>query len=160
MEDGCKISDMTRLLYRLFAAAIAATILTACNSEQDQIEKNIYEIAGIWHFEGNEAGQQVDVYLGFCPVYRTFDLYQKIGEGAYKHFTGSFTMTSSMVLSGKYDSGISWAREYTVSRSGSLLKLSAGDYSCEYTSADVIPEDVIDHSVPTRSTDDEDAPVL
>lgn len=148
-----KLDDMARLLYRLFIAAVAAALMSSCNSDQKILEQNVNEIAGIWHYAGNEAGQPVDVYLGFYPENNRFDLYQKVGEGAYKHYTGTFSMSLSKVLGGKYDSGFAWAREYTVSRSGNVLKLSAGDYSCEYTYVDVIPEDVTGHSVPTRSDD-------
>ena len=58
-----KFDDMTRLLYRIFLAAVAASILSACSSEQDQIDQNIEYIAGLWHYEGSESGQKVDVYL-------------------------------------------------------------------------------------------------
>jgi hypothetical protein len=155
-----KFVDMTRILYRLFMAAVAAALMSSCNSDQKILEQNIDEIAGIWHYTGDEAGQKVDVYLDFYPENTRFDLYQKIGEGAYKHYTGTFTMSLSKVVSGKYDSGIAWAREYAVSRSGNVLKLSSGEYSWDYTSVEVIPEDVKEHSVPTRSSEENATPIL
>ena len=102
------------------------------------------DVTGSWELIGVET--KVSVGSVNVSVYITFDsggsftLYQKIGEGRYSVFTGTYTMSSDNKLSGKYSNNAAWG-PYTAALSGGKLTLtSAGGKEVDtYTKISSIP---------------------
>ena len=124
---------------------MALLAVAACSDpEAEKLEK----IVGEWHYSGTESGVVIDVYVGFSQDY-TFELYQKIGDGAHHLYKGKYKFDGE-VLSGTYSDYTPWAHEYKVTRSGSSLTLASvasPDYSVTYKK-ESIPEDVRTHYMP------------
>lgn len=81
-------------------------------------------IIGEWHY--TDASLGADIYLGLSEDYQ-FELYQKIGDGAYHLYKGSWQIDEeSAVLSGKYNDSQAWGSEYDVAISddGKTMTLS------------------------------------
>ena len=117
---------------------------------------------------GNEGGQTPELtfeqkLLGewYCPSLavggeaylnlmedKTFELYQKIGEGAFRLFRGTWNLEDT-ILSGKYNDGEDWAASYEVSLGdGTITITSQNDAAEESTFTKTqIPEDVKDTCV-------------
>ena len=73
-------------------------------------------IIGEWHY--TDASLGADIYLGLTEN-KKFELYQKIGDGAYHLYKGSWQIDEeSAVLSGKYNDSQAWGSEYDVAISG------------------------------------------
>ena len=86
--------------------------------------------------------ESIDVYVSFGDG--TFDLYQKVGEGRYFLYDGTYTLTGN-VLSGLYSDGTSWGSDYDISLETDSLVLTANNGSGEvsvYTRED-IPAEVL-----------------
>ena len=81
----------------------------------------------------------MSVYVEFASG-GSFSLYQKIGDGRYTHFTGSYTYTND-VLSGKYSTGASWG-PYNVTLDATTLKLSTSKEEDTYKKVSSIPSSV------------------
>lgn len=145
------IKDMKKILYMFLAAAMIA--LTSCK-EKDEVQ---HRIVGEWMYTHEEAGQSIEIYVAFNVNY-TFDLYQKVGDGAHRHLTGTYEVDRTIV-SGMYSDRTPWASEYSVSFNGTdmvMKSLSAEEYTITYKKAR-IPDEVKNHSVEmTRSGISED----
>ena len=99
-------------------------------------------IAGEWHYTTTESGVQIDVYLGLYADY-TFDLYQKIGDGAYRLYRGTWNIEEG-ILTGKYNDGEPWAASYDAAVQDKTLTLTSKNDAAEvstYTACE-IPEEV------------------
>ena len=107
------------LLFLLLSLCLVA----ACKKAPDPLSVN-----GEWQLCDYQAksvnihGTDVDVYISFTAD-GNFTLYQKLGEGRYTRFTGTFTLSGD-ILSGKYTSGGSWASQYSVAKEGDKLVLT------------------------------------
>lgn len=105
-------------------------------------------IAGEWHYES--ASIETEIYLGFTDEGK-FELYQKIGDGKYRLYRGSWNLEND-ILSGKYNDGKPWGSDYafSLSESGDTMTLSplssAGGEGHLYTRTD-IPSEVKDGCV-------------
>lgn len=105
------------------------------------------DVTGSWELSGVET--KVSVGSVNVSVYITFDsggsftLYQKIGEGRYSVFTGTYTLSSDNKLSGKYSNNATWG-PYSAALSGGKLTLtSAGGKEVDtYTKISSIPTSV------------------
>ena len=82
----------------------------------------------------------VNVYIDFKSS-GSFELYQKIGEGRYTKFTGSYKLESDGNLSGTYDGGSAWG-PYSASLSGTTLSLSTASETDKYNKISAIPGSV------------------
>lgn len=82
----------------------------------------------------------VNVYIDFKST-GSFDLYQKIGEGRYTKFTGTYKLDSDGKLSGTYDGGSAWG-PYTAALSGTSLTLSTASETDKYNKINAIPGSV------------------
>ena len=84
-----------------------------------------------------------DVYINFTEA-KTFELYQKIGEGAYRLYRGTWNVEED-ILTGKYNDGEDWASAYRIVIEGSKLTMTSMNDASEVTiyTAAMIPEDVI-----------------
>lgn len=76
-------------------------------------EKTLAEkIAGEWHCVVSDM--DADIYLSLASDNR-FELYQKVGEGAYRLYRGTWTLDEkTAVLTGKYNDGEAWGSGYGV----------------------------------------------
>lgn len=102
------------------------------------------DVTGSWELSGVET--KVSVGSVNVSVYITFDsggsftLYQKIGEGRYSVFTGTYTMSSDNKLSGKYSNNAAWGPYTAAMASGKLTLTSAGGKEVDtYTKISSIP---------------------
>lgn len=154
MVDGCKSEIMKNIIYRISSVLLSVFVLTGCLSEQKEMEKNLSEVVGVWHYSGTEAGVPVDVYVDFSQK-STFDMYVLVGTGSYKHYQGTFSVDTDMNISGVYASGYDWARVYVAKRSGSTLTLSCEGSSWAYEKSASVPQEVKDHSVLTKTLEEE-----
>ncbi len=96
------------------------------------------DICGEWHLSDisvvtkAQEPYEVSVYLAFSKT-GGFDLYQKLQDGKYVHYTGNWEMVDNQ-LYGFYSDGTPWgAGSYAVSLSSKTLKLTANNGSGEVT---------------------------
>lgn len=77
------------------------------------VEKTLAEkIAGEWHCVVSDM--DADIYLSLASDNR-FELYQKVGEGAYRLYRGTWSLDEkTAVLTGKYNDGEAWGSGYGV----------------------------------------------
>lgn len=143
---------MKKILYILIAAALA--VFTGCE-DKDEAQRRII---GEWRCATEEAGNEIEVYVSF-GIDRTFDLYQKIGDGAHRHLDGKFEVDRNY-LTGVYSDGTPWASDYTLTFvDGDMIMKSVQqeDYYMTYKKMR-IPDEVKKLSVDltTKSSDDAD----
>ena len=100
-----------------------------------------------------------DIYLGLTEN-KKFELYQKIGDGAYHLYKGSWQIDEeSAVLSGKYNDSQAWGSEYDVAISGDgktltlSPKASGAEEKHDYTREE-IPASVSEHCVTVVKSED------
>ena len=143
---------MKKILY-ILAAAIC--LLTSCEKQLKFPEK----LYGDW-FCHSTSLTSTDVYVYVTFNADSFILYQKIGDGAYRVYNGTYTLTPGAdglyILTGEYSDGTPWGTEYAVlSSSNDTMVLTAGDVTETYTRvADGIPADVKNSAAPVKSAGD------
>ena len=87
-------------------------------------------IVADWHLLSvSGMSSAPDVYVSFAQDL-SFELYQKIGEGRYRKYTGTYVVTESLV-SGTYSDGEKWGSDYEASFDGENLVLTAQNGSAE-----------------------------
>ena len=69
---------MKRTIYTILAAILLTA--TGCEKTADRL---IDRIVGEWHYTAQESGITEDVWLSFSTD-GTFEMYQKVGEGAHE----------------------------------------------------------------------------
>ena len=143
---------MKKILY-IFIAAIC--LLTSCEKELKFPEK----LYGDWYCHSTSlTSTDVHVYVTFNAD--SFVLYQKIGDGAYRVYSGTYTLTPGAdglyILTGEYSDGTPWGAEYAVlSSSNDTMVLTVGDVTETYTRVTGgIPEDVKNSAAPVKSAGD------
>ena len=112
-------------------AAALAVVMSGCSKDE-------MDISGEWHLSDisvvtkAQEPYDISVYLAFSKT-GTFDLYQKLQEGKYVHYTGKWEMADGQ-LYGYYTDGTPWgAGSYAVSLSSKTLKLTANNGLGEVT---------------------------
>ena len=121
------------------------------------------KLVGQWHCIAEElnVAEDIDVYVEFMAD-KSFNLYQKIGQGRHRHFTGTWSVSGD-VLSGLYADGTEWGSSYTVEFSGmDAMKLTAKNGSKEvmtYT-RETIPAEILEGSVVRSVVDADTMPIL
>ena len=133
---------MRKILYMIFAAVL---LMAGC--EKKETPKTPTElICGQWH--STTGTEMRDIYSEFTSD-GTFELYQQIGEGAYRLYRGTWSMEGS-VISGMYNDGNPWAASYEVTFSGKSMtwksKNEAGEIS-RYGLVDEIPQEVKENCI-------------
>lgn len=98
---------MKRLLFILTALMLITA--TGCKKDEKTIDCKA-TLPGEWHC--TPEGLDADIYADF-EENGSFDLYQKLGEGRYRHYTGTWECKGN-TLSGKYSDGSDWGSSYTV----------------------------------------------
>lgn len=134
------------MMKRIVLALAAMCLLAACGNKPGKNEITPSAIAGSWELsdvvtKASVGSVTVSVYITFVSE-GTFTLYQKIGEGRYTKFSGTFTLAEQK-LSGKYSDGKSWG-PYNTELDGSTLTLSkeGGVESDIYRKIEAIPAEV------------------
>ena len=132
---------MKKLLY-IFAALM---LIASCgkNEERKKPEINLEEqIIGQWH--STSISVDGDIYIEFDQA-KTFELYQQIGEGAYRLYRGTWNLEGDL-LTGKYIDGEDWAAAYKIAIEGDTLTMTSNNDAAEkstYTESE-IPSEVKD----------------
>lgn len=118
-------------LWKIMMAAALALVMSACSKEDN-------DICGEWHLSDisvvtkAQEPYDISVYLAFSKT-GAFDLYQKLQEGKYVHYTGKWEMADGQ-LYGYYTDGTPWGGgSYSVSLSSKTLKLTANNGLGEVT---------------------------
>ena len=126
--------------------ALCALAFVGCGKEKDTPKvDNAAKVVGEWHCAPEDM--DVDVYVAFDAA-GTFDEYQRLGEGRYRHYAGTWSVTKNE-LSGVYADGTEWGSSYTLSFDGDTMTLTANNESAEamvYTKS-VIPTEVKDEAI-------------
>ena len=124
------------MMKKLFTLAAMLLALAACGGKENPEEGNKTnpstkaEITGIWELSSvttkvSVGSVDVSVYLEFSAD-SNFTLYQKIGEGRYTTFTGTYTLSSDNKLSGTYSNNSAWGPYDVALSEGTLALTSAG----------------------------------
>lgn len=139
---------MKRILYML--AALALLMTTGCKKEGKPVDyKGL--LPGEWHCAAVESG--ADVYVSFEKD-GDFDLYQMLGEGRYRHYTGSWSIEGN-ILSGTYSDGTAWGSSYKMSFSGKdsmVLTAQNGSEEVVTYSRESIPSEVKEDCIDVKSS--------
>lgn len=143
----------------LYAAALFAFVCAVgCKKEENKI--NYAEtIIGEWHC--TPEGLEADIYVSF-DAEGGFELYQKIGEGRHRRYSGTYGIEGN-TLSGTYSDGNPWGSSYSMeSVSDKEMKLTALNGSEEVTNyfREDIPAEVKDNAVNTKGPDNGERPLL
>lgn len=157
MVDGCKKKNtMKKFISNLIFATFVALGLASCS----KTDKNLEKLSGEWYWQGTEAGVELEVYVAFEKD-NTFDLFQKIGEGAFRHYTGTFTYDGK-ALSGVYSDKTAWMYSYEVVLEGDNLTLNyiGEEKSITYVRKSIPFTVRQHHTEPLKSAADEYKPFL
>ena len=133
---------------RLFfmAVALVALVITGCGKDNEPSANSLNgKVVGEWHYASEEY--DADVYVAFAAE-GTFDEYQRLGEGRYRHYSGTWTMNKD-VLNGVYDDGVEWGSSYKVVFGDDTMTLTSTNGSAEaiiYVK-DIIPEEVKQNAI-------------
>lgn len=148
---------MKRILNFALVLAAALLFLAGCH-EKDEV---LHRIVGEWKYADEESGNDIDVRVAFY-VDKTFDLYQKVGEGAHRYYKGTYNVDKTRV-SGEYSDGTPWASEYEVTfvNGDMIMKSTSSEgYSITYKK-ERIPDEVKNHYVDmTKSAAQDFVPFL
>lgn len=115
----------------LILAAILLSALVSFSSCKK--EEKTLDVKGEWELTEVKmatksalvGAETVTVYVKFSED-GTFAMYQKVGDGRFVAFSGSWKLAGS-TLSGTYADGTSWASSYEVSVNNSTLTMTTED---------------------------------
>lgn len=142
------------MIKKAFAFVISALLLVSCGGSSSggggEIEQPL-DISGEWELTGVSTksavvgSETVTVYVKFASG--SFDLYQIIGEGLPRKFSGTYSIAGK-VLSGKYSEGTAWSSPYEVVLNGSVLTLTkqSGTEIDTYKKTS-IPQEIISRAI-------------
>lgn len=142
------------MMKKIFVAFVAALALLSCGPKDNPDtpggggDSSAATLEGIWELssvttKAAVGGLQVSVYLEFTAS-GSFTLYQKIGEGRYTKFTGSYALSSDKKLSGTYTGGEAWGPYGAEIGKTSLVLTSSGGKEVDtYTKIKAIPDSVL-----------------
>ena len=129
--------------------ALLCSLFVGCNEEQTQ-EKEL-NIVGCWHLTelhqietrtvtiGEET---IEIYIDFAAD-NTFRLYQMVGAGKYRSFSGSWVLEADK-LSGIYDDKTAWGTDYEVALNSTGTELTLVSKGEQYVYVkEEIPADVL-----------------
>ena len=132
---------MMRLCKSWIVAFAAAMMLLSCgNSKEEKVSLSVdgcWELISVTTKSATVGTETVSVYIEFLAG--SFTLYQKIGEGRYTVFSGSYTIDQKeQTLSGTYADGTAWG-PYSVACSDANMSLSKDSETDSYKKIDAIP---------------------
>lgn len=117
---------MKRLLYIISALML----MVSCGGDKggQQTELTLgQKLCTEWH--SSTLSLDADIYISFADN-NTFDLYQKIVEGAYRLYRGTWNLEED-ILTGKYNDGEDWAAAYQISIEGETLTMTSKNDAAE-----------------------------
>lgn len=123
----------------------------------DKTPETSTAIVAEWHLiemTGVSASDLPSVFIDF-KADMTFQIYQKIGEGRYRRYDGTYLVTENLVT-GEYSDKESWGSGYTASFEGDILVLAADNGSgevCKYEKASLDPSEKEDADVVTKASE-------
>ena len=106
------------------AFALVALAMSGCKKEPQPTPVTDVKamVVGEWHCA--PEAYDIDVYVSF-DASGTFDHYQRIEEGRYRHYNGTWSVEGNL-LSGVYSDGEAWGSSYNVSFEGSSMVIKRG----------------------------------
>lgn len=116
---------MKRLIYIISVLML----MVSCGEKvtpQDTVDLR-QELCTEWH--STTLSLDADIYISFADN-NTFELYQKIVEGAYRLYRGTWNLEED-VLTGKYNDGEDWAAAYQISIKGETLTMTSRNDAAE-----------------------------
>lgn len=136
---------------RFLTLLACVALFSACHGNDPEPTVPQLDVTGIWELssvstKASVGSVTVSVYIDFAAD-NSFTLYQKIGEGRYTKFTGSYNLDKDAAqLSGSYAGGSAWG-PYSASREGNTLTLaSAGGKEVDsYKKIEAIPASVTEN---------------
>ena len=137
---------MIKMRTLVLVAVSAILTLSSVSCGKSKNDKEEVSIDGCWELYTVETRTthvgtvSVDVYIQFEQG--AFVLYQRIGEGSYTRFEGSYTLGKNQELSGSYTGGKAWG-PYTAAISETDLVLTKGSEADTYKRITSIPETVL-----------------
>ena len=145
---------MMKAIYKLFLILSVALASVSCGQTKKGPEVATHIVAE-WHLVSvSGMSSAPEVYVNFAQDL-SFELYQKIGEGRYRKYLGTYTVTESLV-SGVYSDGEKWGSDYQASFEGENLVLTAQNGSeevCTYEKKALSETDKADAVLVTRSVE-------
>ena len=141
---------MNKIKYILIA--LAAVFFAASCEKAPQTST---AIVAEWHLIEMTGAQPSDlpsVYIDF-KADLTFEIYQKVGEGRYRRYDGTYVVTEN-VVTGKYSDGEDWGSGYTAAFEEEILVLTADNGSgevCRYEKASLDPAEKDKADVVTKA---------
>ena len=107
---------MKGIVNKILFAAAAILALASCVKSEEALVKNL---AGDWYYETVESDVPVQVYVSFAKD-MTFQLFQKVGDGAFRRYIGTYTFDGTL-LDGVYSDKTEWKEAKTVTIDGDVL---------------------------------------
>ena len=107
---------MKTIVNKILLVAAAVLVLASCTKSEEAALK---KIAGDWYYETVESEVPVQVYASFAKD-RTFQLFQKVGDGAFRRHIGTYTFDGTL-LDGVYSDKTEWKEAKTVTIDGDVL---------------------------------------
>lgn len=107
---------MKGIVNKILFAAAAILALASCVKSEEALVKKLY---GDWYYETVESDVPVQVYVSFAND-MTFQLFQKVGDGAFRRYTGTYTFDGT-VLDGVYSDKSTWKEAKNVTIDGDVL---------------------------------------
>lgn len=110
---------------KILLLVIAVALAMSCKKENKNAP---IDIIGTWELmdiktKSVQIGEEiVEVKMTF-KADNTFTLEQKLGEGRFQPYSGTWQLTENK-LTGKYSDGKAWGAGYEVSREGDVLTMT------------------------------------
>lgn len=118
------------------------------------------KIMGDWH--STSLPVTGDIYFSLAED-NVFELYQKIGDGGYRLYRGTWSINEEKaLLSGKYNDGSDWAASYSVTLDKDILTLTSDNDVKEKSTykKESIPTEVKEGCVVVVKSEASESPVL
>lgn len=139
---------MRKLLYKAAALTVLCLAALSCGKSNKDSETKSLKVTGSWVLSRVETKAPtvgdvpVEIYIDFASG-SAFTLYQKLGEGKFTKFTGTYTV-SGKELSGSYTGGSAWGPyEMELSEDQLVLSKADGVERDVYSKIDAIPTTVL-----------------
>ena len=138
------------VMIKLKNIVLAFAVLAAAVSCGKKGEKAL-DITGEWNLTRVETkattigDQTVDVYVSFASD-KSFEIYQMLGTGRYRKFSGTWTLTEK-TLDGKYSDGTLWGSSYEVEISEDVMTLSSASGEVSTYKKSSIPDSIKNEAI-------------
>lgn len=137
---------MMKRYFKIMALLAVIAAALSCNKKSKTVP-----IDGVWCLENIETRSahigdvEISVYMDLKAG--KFDLYQKIGDGRYRHSNGSYVFSEGK-FSGSYSDGTPLGSVYDVEldKDRLVLQTAGGHERDTYVRIDSIPEEVLDNT--------------